>query len=221
MRLTVERGFENCGVITFPGFAAAVLDGGQFDEGKDAEDDEHHATQNRVGKDEIVEIHGRAGFRFLAEKEIAAKEWREDVGAGVECLRHRQASSRALLRAEHGDIGIRGGLNAREATGENEERQAERPKRLEHQSRRNEQKGAKGQHRQPHQDAPLIADPTNQQCRRHSHEKIRAKDRSLDEARLRLADVEDVLEMLVQDIQHGMAKPPDEKQGRDHEEREH
>ena len=46
------------------------------------------------------------------------------------------------------------------------------------------------------------------------------EDGRLDEARLRLADVEDVLEMLVQDIQHGMAKSPDEKQGGDHEERE-
>jgi hypothetical protein len=38
---------------------------------------------------------------------------------------------------------------------------------------------------------------------------------------LRFADVEDVLEMFVQDIQHGMAKPPYEKQGGDHDEREH
>jgi hypothetical protein len=36
---------------------------------------------------------------------------------------------------------------------------------------------------------------------------------------LRFDDVEDVLEVFVQDIQHGMAKSPDKKQARDHEER--
>ena len=125
MRLTGERGFENRGVIGFLGFVAAVLNAGQFDEGKDAEDDEHHATQDNVGKDEGVEIRGRAGFHFLAEEEEAAHGGREDVGAGVERLRHRQTPRRAVLRAEHGDVGIRRGFNARQAGGENEQRKAE------------------------------------------------------------------------------------------------
>ena len=220
MRLTGQGGFENRGVIGFSGFAAAVLNAGQFDEGKDAEDDEHHAAQNNVGKDEGVEIQGASGFRFLAEEEEAAHGGREDVGAGVERLRHRQAPRRAVLRAEHGDVRIGGRFNARQAGGENEQRQRERPECLEHQAGRNEQKRPGGQHHQPHQDAPLVADATNQQRRRQGHEQIRDEDGRLDEARLRLADVEDVLEMLVQHIQHGMAKPPDEKQGGDHEERE-
>ncbi len=122
MRQTGDVGFENRGVIGFPGFAATVLNGGQFDEGKGGEDDEHHAAQNNVGKNQGVEIRGCAGFRFVAEEEIAAHGGRDDVGAGIERLRHRQPPRRALLRAEHGHVRICRNLNARQAGGENEQR---------------------------------------------------------------------------------------------------
>ena len=41
---------------------------------------------------------------------------------------------------------------------------------------------------------------------------IGAKDGRLDEARLRLLDIQDVLEVLVEDVQHGMAESPNEKE---------
>ncbi len=167
MRQTGQGGFEDRGVIGFPGFAAA-FNAGQIDERKSGKDHEHHAPEDRVRQDERVKIHRRAGFRFMAKEQVAADGGRDDVGTGVERLRHRQPPRRAVLRAKHGHVGIRGGFNAREPAGENKERQAERPKRLEHQSRRDEQERAKSQGRQPNQDAPLVADATNQQRRRKS-----------------------------------------------------
>ena len=71
---------------------------------------------------------GAPAIRFVAKKKVAADGGRKDVGAGVERLRNRQPPRRAVLRAEHGDVGIRGGFNAREAGGENEEGQEERPR---------------------------------------------------------------------------------------------
>jgi hypothetical protein len=67
----------------------------------------------------------------------------------------------------------------------------------------------------------LITDATNHQRSRQGEEQIGHEECGLDEARLRLGEAKEVLEVLVQHVQHRMAKTPNEKQRGDHEERKY
>ena len=86
MRLAGKRSLENRGVLARCGVVASLFNGGQFDQRKYAEDQEHHATQDNVGEDKRVEIR-ICDIHFLAEQEESTHRGRENVGARVECLR--------------------------------------------------------------------------------------------------------------------------------------
>ena len=158
-------------------------------------------------------------IHFFSEQQECADGRREDVGAGVERLRDGEASRRAVFRAEHGDVRIRRRFNDRQSGRQHEEREQERAKRLEHHARRDERERADGQNHEADENAFLIAHAADQFRRRKRHQQIRDEERRLDEARLRFGEREQVLEMLVQHVQHRVAKAPDEKEARHHEER--
>ncbi len=219
MGLPEHWGFVIRSVIHRNRFLRVAVNIRQLDEGKDGEHHQYHAAQHDVGRNQRVEIRAPAHLT-LAEDERAAQRRGDDVSDRVERLRGGQAACRSVLRTKHCDVRIRSRFDASQTAGEDEQRHQKRPKRLIDQTRWNKQERSDGQHSQAQQDAALVADAADQQSGRQSHKEISAENGGLDEARLGLADIEYVLEMFVQHVQHGMTKSPDEEQRGDHEERE-
>ncbi len=197
-----------------------VIDAGQFDEREHAEDHQHNAPEHHVRSEQSGKVHRRSGFVSFAEDQRAPHRGRDDVSHRIESLRHRKSGRRAVLGPEHSDVGICRRLDAGQAAGQDEQGKQEGPKRLEPKPGRNEQESARRDDDQSQQDALLIADPPDQQRRWKSQQEIGPEDRGLDESRLRLAHVQNVLKVLVQNIEHCMAESPYEKQGGDHDESE-
>jgi hypothetical protein len=128
----------------------------------------------------------------------------EDVGEGVEGLGDRQAAGGAVLGPVHGHVGVGRRLDAGEPAGQDEQGDEEGTERLDVQPGGDEEERASGQPQQPHQDALLVADAADEQGRGEREQEVGAEHGGLDEPRLRLAHVKDVLEVLVQHVQHGV-----------------
>jgi len=197
-----------------------VVDTRQLDKRENAEYHQHDAPQHDIRYEKSGEIDRRAGLVSFAEDQGASHCGGDDVGHRVEGLGHRKPRRGAVLGAQYRDVRIRRGFDAGQAAGQHEKGIQERPEGLEPEPGGNEEKSARGDHHQSEQNPLLVADPADQQRRGKGEQEVGAKDRGLDESRLRFAHVQDILKMLVQHVQHGMAESPDEKEGGDHEERE-
>ena len=85
----------------------------------------------------------------------------------------------------------------------------------------NEPEPAHRDNQQADDNPALIAKLGGQHTGRHRHEKVPQIVRKLHPRRLRLVQVEHLLEVLVHDVDHAVAHGPDEEQRADKNEREH
>ena len=129
-------------------------------------------------------------------------------------MRQVQASFCSGGLTQHSGIGVGGGFQAAQAAGNHKQREQEKLKTL-RRSGGHKQQGASGVEAQAQQDAGLVAVPVHQQTGGQGYQKIRAKVGALQQARLRLADVQGFLEVLVEYIEQAIGQAPEKEQAGD------
>ena len=76
-----------------------------------------------------------------------------------------------------------------------------------------ESQRASGDQEEADDDAALVAETLGQKARRDRHQEVTDVVGELHEARLRFRDVQRVLEVLVQDVDHAVTEAPEQEQG--------
>ena len=149
-----------------------------------------------------------------AEKQRTTNQRAEELPQAVERLRQIQASLGSGGFTQHGGIGVGGGFQAAQAAGDHKQREEEKLEALRC-SGGHKQQGAGGIEAQAQQDAGLVAVPVHQQAGGQGDQEISAEVGALQQARLRLADVQGFLEVLVEYIEQAIGQAPEKEQAGD------
>ena len=198
--IVIAPGFE----CRFLGLGEFVLLGGDFGQtnAREQEGDDHdHDADEQIG-------HGDVGrLVFVVEEEVAAGHRSEDPAQTVEGLREIDALFAVFGLAEHGDIGVGRGFKEGESASDDEEAAEEEGEG--HDLRAgNEEQRADTVENKAEQHAGTVAEAANEGAGGQRHEEITAVDHDLDVGRFGFAEVQRVLEVLVQHIKNAMGEPP-------------
>ena len=129
-------------------------------------------------------------------------------------MRHVDAGGTAFRRAKDGGVGIGDSFQTRQAGSQNEQAQQKCPVGV-NAAGWNEPERAGGNQHEADEDAAFISNFSCNQSGGNRHKKVGEIVGELHEAGLFLVDVERVLKMLVQDVDHPVAKAPQKKQRSD------
>src|SRR6185437_3520941 len=142
-----------------------------------------------------------------------------DRAQRVEGLSEVEPPLGALGRAEHGDEGVGGSLEKREAARDHEERKEEEAIRAQV-GGRVEEKGAQREERQPDDDARLVPVAAHEEPRGDREQEVAEIKRGLHQTGLEVRELERLLELADQDIVEIVGDPPEEKETDDEHERQ-
>ena len=151
------------------------------------------------------------GGVIATENKIAADNRAENPAAAVDGLRDVDARRAVFRGAQHGGVRIGDGFQTGHAGRNHKQAEQERPVFTEA-DRVDKPKRPRRDQRQADQDAALVAELAGDEAGRNRHQKVGEIVGRLHEAGLFLVDVERVLKMLVQNVNHAVAKTPHQKQ---------
>ena len=194
----------------------------------DEHGNDHDARNDHIGNVKRLAAGADAGG-VLGVEEHPADDGAEDPSDAVGRLRQVDARGGISRIAQHGGVRIGDGFQEGQPSGDHADAQPGTPRTRcprhapldTHDVRcRDEPEPAHRHHQQPGDDAALVAQLRPQPAGGHGHEKVAEVVGELHPGRLRLAQAQFVLEVLVHDVDHAVAEPPQEKQRRDEHEGE-
>ena len=149
---------------------------------------------------------------------MATQERTQDPADAVATLREVDAGGPELGRAERRGVGVGDGLEAGQPGGQDEQPDQEGTEGTDS-SRRDEPEGADGDQAEADHDGALVPEPARQHAGWNGHQEVTHVVRELHQGGLGLGDVQRILEVLVQHVDHAVAQPPEQEEGADERER--
>ena len=209
--IVIALGFE-CRFLSLGEFVLLGRDFGQTNAREHEGDGDDHDADEQIG-------HGDVGrLALFGEEKVAAGHRSEDPAQTVEGLREIDALFAVFGVAEHGDIGVGRGLEEGESATDDEEAAEEEGEG--HNLRAgNEEQRPNAVEDKAEQHAGTVAVAANEGAGRQRHEEISAVDHGLDVGRLGFAEVQRVLEVLVQHIENAVGESPQKEECGDQKER--
>ena len=160
----------------------------------------------------VREGHIAAGpFVLVGKQEDSCQNRGKDASHSVERLGKIQAAGCSFLRPQFRDIRIGGRFQEGQSASDDEQGEQKEIKRHPMLSG-NEQQGADAIQQQSQYHAPAVSVTVDEQSGGDGHDEITHVHRSLNHGRVGTGDGEQFLKMLVQHIQNGMGKSPQEKE---------
>ena len=145
---------------------------------------------------------------------MAAHQRPEHPADAVAALRQVDAGRAGVGRAERRRVGVGDGFETGQ-TGRQDEKADQEGAEGADLGRGNEPEGANRNQRQADDDPALVAKAPGQHPGRNSHKEVPHVVRELHERRLCLGDVQRVLEVLVEHVDHAVAQSPKQKERAD------
>ena len=204
---------HDAGTVGLVFFCLLMLDFRQVDAREHHGYAQHHNAQHGVGNDDIAALVG------AVEEELSDEESGGELTQSVERLAEIESAGGSLGRSQLSNIRVGGRLEEHKSAADDEERSQIGIERA-GLSAGNEKQGANAEQQQTKDYAQAIAASVDEPACRDGHDEITQIGSDLNERRLRDADVESVLEVLVQYVQDGAREAPKKEERRDKNKRQ-
>jgi hypothetical protein len=185
---------------------------GIFRAGKDDEKKRHGDAHSHVG--EVKRVVAPVHHVGRGKDEMAGDKRPENGADGVAALREIDPHGAGLRRAQHGRVGIGDRLEEGEPARQNEKPREKRGKRPDMRGR-DEPEGARGDENEPGQDSHLVTEAPGEQTRRDGHDRVADVIGERHQRRFGLADVQRILEVLVENVDHPVTETPKQEEKAD------